>query len=144
MEHKTRIRTNNEDLYEIAEQEGVSVLTYALPKCTAVTMPCGDGEYAIGIDPSVLDDSKKERVVVAHELGHCVTGSIYTRYQDKVLKDKAEYTATKWEVLNLIDKDEFLDLLKQGYSVWELAEIYDVTEDLIKQAYHFYCELKIA
>ncbi|MBR7072478.1 MAG: ImmA/IrrE family metallo-endopeptidase [Eubacterium sp.] len=135
-------RINNNDLYAIAEREGVSILTFPLPECTAMAMLDGDDDFVIGMDPSVQEDTKAERVVVAHELGHCVSGAVYTRYQDKLHRAKAEYSATKWAVYNLIDREEFISLLKQGYRVWELAEIYDVTEDFIKDAYHFYCELE--
>lgn len=137
-------RINNEDLYLIAEQEGVSVLTFPLPECTAMAMPNGEDKYVVGMDPSVFENKKRERVVLAHELGHCESGAVYTRYQDKLHRAKAEYSATKWAVHKLIDRDEFISLLKKGYRVWELAEEYDVTEDFIKEVYHFYCELEIA
>ena len=137
-------RINNNDLYAIAEREGVSISTFPLPECTAMAMPDGDGDFVIGMDPSVQESRKVERVVVAHELGHCVSGAVYTRNQDKFHRARAEYSATKWAVYNLIDRDEFISLLKKGYRVWELADEYDVTEDFIKQAYHFYCELEIA
>jgi len=137
-------RINNEDLYELAEREGVSILTFPLPENTAMAQPDDDGSYVIGMDPSVCQNRRFEREVIAHELGHCITGSVYTRYQDKIHKAKAEYSADKWTVLNLIDRSEFMRLLKQGYRVWELAEEFDVTEGVIKKAYHFYCELEIA
>lgn len=141
MERAKKIN-NNEDLYSIAEREGVSILTFSLPECTAIAMPDGDSDYVVGVDPSVSKSRKVERVVIAHELGHCISGAVYTRYQDKLHRAKAEHSATKWAVHNLIDRDEFISLLKQGYRVWELAEEYNVTEDFIKQAYHFYCELE--
>ena len=72
-------RINNNDLYAIAEREGVSILTFPLPECTAMAMLDGDDDFVIGMDPSVQEDTKAERVVVAHELGHCVSGAVYTR-----------------------------------------------------------------
>lgn len=135
-------RINNNDLYAIAEREGVSILNFPLPECTAIAMQNGENGFAIGMDPSVLENSKTERVIVAHELGHCATGAVYTRNQDIFHKARAEYSASKWAVRTLIDREEFISLLKKGYRVWELAEEYNVTEDFIKEAYYFYCELE--
>lgn len=136
-------RINNDDLYMLAEREGISILTFPMPECTAITIPDSEDTFAIGMDPSVAEDSKTEKTVISHELGHCMTGAIYTRHQDKFHKAKAEYSATKWAVQTLIDRNEFISLLKKGYRVWELADEYNVSEDLIRDAYHFYCELEV-
>ena len=63
-------------LYEAAEEQNIPVLTFPLPGCGSVSVMDGDG-CAIGMDKSVQDAGIQERVHLAHELGHCVTGSFY-------------------------------------------------------------------
>lgn len=47
-------------------------------------------------------------------------------------------------MLNLIPKKEFLVLLQQGLEAWEIAEHFEITEELVNKSYHFYCEMEIS
>ena len=68
----------SDKLYLEAEQSGITVLCGAelsLTKSVSVELP--DGEMFIGIDDSVMRSRAEERVHLAHEIGHCVTGAMY-------------------------------------------------------------------
>ncbi len=132
----------NNDLYALAEQLGIVVLSFSLPECESISLESGDNCY-IGIDNKQLDSSKEERVHMAHELGHCVTGSFYNEYSPVDNRGKCEAIADRWAVKKLINKDEFQKQIKSGMEVWELAEYFNVTEDFIRKAYHLYFELQI-
>lgn len=133
----------NKDLYALAEQLGIVVLSFSLPECESISLE-SDDNYYIGIDDMQLDSSKEERVHMAHELGHCVTGSFYNEYSLVDNRGKCEATADRWAVKKLINKDELLRQIKNGMEVWDLAEYFNVTEDFVRKAYHLYFEVKMA
>ena len=133
----------NKDLYALAEQLGIVVLSFSLPECESISLE-SDDNYYIGIDDMQLDSSKEERVHMAHELGHCVTGSFYKEYSLVDNRGKCEATADRWAVKKLINKDELLRQIKNGMEVWDLAEYFNVTEDFVRKAYHLYFEIKMA
>lgn len=132
----------NKDLYALADQLGIVVLSFPLPDCESISLE-SDDNYYIGIDDMQLDSSKEERVHMAHELGHCVTGSFYNEYSPVDNRGKCEATADRWAVKKLINKDELLKQLKNGMEVWDLAEYFNVTEDFIRKAYHLYFEVQM-
>ena len=72
-----------------------------------------------------------------------MTGSFYNMFSEHDIRSKHEYRADKWSVLHLVPKAEFMSLLKQGYEPWDLAEYFNVTEELINRAYYFYCKIEI-
>ena len=133
----------NKDLYALAEQLGIVVLSFSLPECESISLE-SDDNYYIGIDDMQLDSSKEERVHMAHELGHCVTGSFYNEYSLVDNRGKCEATADRWAEKKLINKDELLRQIKNGMEVWDLAEYFNVTEDFVRKAYHLYFEIKMA
>ncbi len=133
----------NKDLYALADQLGIVVLSFPLPDCESISLE-SDDNYYIGIDDMQLDSSKEERVHMAHELGHCVTGSFYNEYSPVDNRGKCEATADRWALKKLINKDELLKQLKNGMEVWDLAEYFNVTEDFIRKAYHLYFEVQMA
>lgn len=133
----------NNDLYAFAEQLGIVVLSFPLPDCESISLE-SDDTYYIGVDDMQLDSGKEERVHMAHELGHCVTGAFYNEYSPINSRGKCEETADRWAVKKLINKDELLKQLKKGMEVWDLAEYFNVTEDFIRKAYHLYFEVQMA
>ena len=66
------------DLYEYAENQGIDVDWVPLEQATSLSIPLPDGSYAIAVNPWKLDTLEQETVCLAHELGHCKTGSFTT------------------------------------------------------------------
>jgi hypothetical protein len=127
------------NLYEIAEENNIRIDFVALPFTKCLSMEYGQDDYYIGIDPAYIKSSADEKVKLAHDIGHCVTGSFYNRYSALDLQSKHEYTADKWAIKKLVPLDELVDVMKQGCeAVWELAEIFGVTEEFIRKALTLY------
>lgn len=133
----------NDDLYAFADQLGIEVLSFPLSNCESISLEYNNNLY-IGVDDKQLNSDKEERVHIAHELGHCVTGAFYNQYSPIDNRGKCEATADRWAIKKLINKDEFYSLIKSGMEVWDLAEYFNVTEEYIRKAYHLYFEVKIA
>lgn len=134
------MKTN--ELYNIAEKNNIEIKSFKLSKIKSTSISIGD-DYYIGIDEKNIETTAEERTHLAHELGHCMTGSFYNMYSEYDIRAKHEYRADKWAVLHLIPKDKFISLLKKGYRIWELAEYFEVTEDFIRKAYHLYFDVKM-
>ncbi len=80
--------------------------------------------------------SEAEKIAhLAHEIGHCMTGAFYHPYSPLETRERCEYKANKWMIENLLPKKEIQAAFDMGIvEVWELAEHFGVTEDVIRFA----------
>ena len=82
-----------------------------------------DGGCAIAIDPWKMNTVAEETVCLAHELGHCETGSFYSPHTAFELRERMENRADKWAIRTLIPKSDLTAALRGGCTeLWELAE----------------------
>ena len=126
-------------LYQLAQQENIEVLSYPLPQNGSMSVMLDGGQCFVGLDPSLRDGSVQERVHLSHELGHCVTGSFYNIYAAVDSRRRHENQADKWAVTTLISVEELDNAIAQGCTeVWELAEHFQVTEAFIRKALCWY------
>ena len=130
------------DLYRLAQDENIAVDCFELNKREALSIVDDNGNCAIAIDPFKLISQQDEKLKLAHELGHCMTGSFYNVYSPCDVRDRHEYRADKWASHKLIDPDKLHQAVEEGYTEpWELAEQFGVTEDFIRRAVYIYqCE----
>ena len=127
------------DLYEYAENQGIDVDWVPLEQATSLSIPLPDGSYAIAVNPWKLDTLEQETVCLAHELGHCKTGSFYNRHAALDIRQKHENRADKWEIEQLLPLDALEAAAHEGCTeVWDLAERFGVTEDLVRKAICWY------
>ena len=121
-------------LYELAEDQEISVFAYHLPNAETLSITTSGNCY-IGIDPFSLRTTAEEKTKLAHELGHCMTGAFYNEQYRFAVRAKFERIADVWAIKKLIPKDELLNAVSHGYTErWELAEYFDVTEELMNKA----------
>ena len=103
------------------------------------------GDCFIGMDKSVSDGSDRERLHLAHELGHCCTGAFYNRNATVDCRQKHENTADKWAIQHLISVDDLDDAVAAGYTeIWDLADHFGVTEEFMKKAVCYYVHSNVA
>ena len=132
-------------LYDLAAQQNIEVLTFPMEKSGSMSIMDSDGRCVVGMDPGVQDGSTKERVHLAHELGHCVTGSFYNIYAAVDHRRRHENRADKWAIRQLIPVDRLDDAIADGCTeYWELAEKFGVTESFIKKAVCLYVHGNVA
>lgn len=123
------------ELYEMAEKNDIRVDEFRLNSDTKSLAVYIGGNYAIAIDISKLKTNAEIISALSHELGHCKTHSFYNINNILDVRTKHEYSADKWACENLLPKEEMLEAFQQGYvEVWQVAEYFDVTEDLVKKA----------
>lgn len=129
------------ELYDIAERHHVQVECLRLPENISFSL-CLAGKDYIAIDPFALKNEADERERIAHELGHCETGSFYNRYSPLDLKEQHEERATRWAIQALVNETELLEAVEGGFQQrWELAEYFNLPEPFMEKVLRYY-ELK--
>ena len=91
------------DLDAYAERRNIDVDWIPMRRATSLSVPLGD-RYAIALDPWKLGSLAQETVCLAHELGHCETGSFYNQYAALDVRQRHENRADKWAIQHLIPR----------------------------------------
>lgn len=92
----------------------------------------------IGINKTIVNDSKKYTSILGEELGHHFTtnGDLISNcknYNEKLLRNKKEIKAKLWAANFLISDEEFVQALHNCIStIPDMAEYFTVTEEMIK------------
>ena len=102
---------------------------------------CIDNQYAIGMNYSNIVDSNEEKTILAEELGHYYTNTLYNEKYSNLEINKREFRALKWAFKLLVPYSKLKELSEKGYRyTYQFAEELGVTEDLIEKAYNYYLE----
>ena len=126
-------------LYNEAEKENVVIDEFPLDKRVSFSLMDNDGDCYIAINPLALESAQHEKMVLAHEMGHCLTGSFYNRYATCDIRQRHENHADKWSFSQLVPEEELNEAVSAGFTeVWQLAEYFDVPESYMARACHWY------
>lgn len=124
-------------LYNIAEKENINIINFKMKNKAIIG--CIDSNYTIGLNYSIIDNSSEEKTILAEELGHYYTNTLYSSSYSKEEISKREFRALKWAFKTLVPLKKLLQLYNNGYRyTYEFAEELGVTEDLIEKAYNYY------
>ena len=129
-------------LYDLAKKQNIDVLRFPMERCGSMSVMTPSGACYVGMDPGITGN--REKTHLAHELGHCVTGSFYNMYAKVDHRRRHENRADKWAINQLIPVDALDDAIAAGDTqLWELAERFGVTEEFVKKAvcYHVHGNL---
>ena len=122
-------------LYQIASNSNIFVDDFDTKEVESFSMP-----NVVVLNKKKLRTSKDVKVHLAHELGHCKTGSFYN-INTLETRERMEYRADRWAIKKLIPFSKLLAALESGITErWELAEYFNVTEDYIDKAKFLYEE----
>lgn len=132
-------------LYQIAKEQNIEVDCFDLKKRESLSVMDEDGDCFIAIDPYKLRSDNDERQKLAHELGHCITGSFYNIHATVDCRQRHENRADKWAILQLVPVDDLDDAVASGCTeAWELADHFGVTEDFVRKAVCYYVHGNVA
>lgn len=128
------------DLISLAYNEGIALEYWDFePPLEGVYWKHPELPPVIGLSKTLFDNPKHLRTVLGEELGHHFTtvgDCVAVRrcsYADRVSLDRSEYRALSWAARHLIPFDSLLYVVRRGRTEpWELAEIFDVDESLIR------------
>jgi hypothetical protein len=126
------------ELYRCAHRENIPIFMRPMPLCGSMSVMV-DGKCAIGLDRSVCDCSSREKTHLAHEIGHCITGSFYSALTPQNIRERQENRADKYAIRLLVPKDVLESAVAAGLTqVWELADYFGVTEEFMSKAITLY------
>lgn len=126
-------------LYWIAYQNNIDVDLFPMNEAESFSIPLNDGSCAIAIDPLKIRSTQDEKLKLAHEIGHCLTGSFYNKYSLLDIRQKHENRADRWAIKKLIPVNELKNAINNGYTeAWQLAEYFSVPQDFIEKAIILY------
>ena len=130
--------TTLKDLYRFAETEQVEIIPFDM-QLHAMSLMDEEGNCYVAINPRRAATRAEKKVKVAHELGHCATGAFYSVYAPHDLRRRHENRADKWAVKKLIPREELQAAVEAGHvATWDLADLFDVPEDLMRRAITWY------
>lgn len=126
------------NLLKTAENEGISVEYFPLPLNKSICVQDDDGDFVL-MDYSLMGTGSRERVHLAHEIGHSVTGAFYNPYAACDIRAKHEHHADRWAIEELIGEEELNAAVADGHTeIWDLADYFNVTEDFMRKAVCWY------
>lgn len=129
-----RTDATSDELIEEAEEAGYEVVSADLRENGSCSVMLEDGECVIGLDAGRHTEPER-RVMIAHELGHCITGSFYNIYAVDDVRGKHERRADEWAVRRLIPRRAFLRAVRRGArEAWQIAEEFGVTVRFAEKA----------
>ncbi len=132
-------------LCDQARQENIIVDRRKLKSREAFSLMDEEEDCFIAIDPEKIHSQADERSKLSHELGHCITGSFYNQWAACDIRQKHENRADKWAVERLVPMEELDTAIANGVTeLWELAEFFGISEELMKKAVCWYTYGNIA
>jgi Predicted Zn peptidase len=121
-------------IYEVIESYGIEIKEINFPLGQKGLFYQDDENKIIFI--SNLLSLYEKRVAAVHELVHALlhesTGALYL--SNTIWEDKVEYEARLYTSRLLIPKDKLIELLRMEYSIYDIAEEFQVTEELVRIA----------
>lgn len=132
-------------LYALAESSKIPVIPFKLPQTGSVSIDLPGKGCMVGLDEVVVSSERDRKVHLAHELGHCLTGSFYNRYAARDLRQKQENRADRWAIEALITQEDLDDAVALGCTdLWMLAEHFGVTEGFMRKVVCWYTHGNLA
>ena len=125
-------------LYKEANAYNIDIVDWNQGTLKAATISL-DNDYCIFVNKDNIETYTEEKCILAHEIGHCRTGSVQHVLSPFDLIEKHEYLADKYAVNKLIPKNKLKNAVKKGVTeVWQLADYFGVTEDFMRRAVYLH------
>lgn len=129
------------ELYQKLIENNIHLFDYRIPNTKGATIE-SKHSYGIFIDYNKITSLHDEFNCVAHEYGHCISGSTHRLSSKFDLIKKHEYKADKYAILNLLPKSKIYDAVNAGCrEAWQIAEYLDMPQDFVEKAIKLYKEI---
>jgi hypothetical protein len=95
--------------------------------------------WGIFLDTERLPTLTEKKTALLHECGHYATGATHELSSRFDLIEKHEYKANKWAARRAVSEEELDQAIADGCTeIWQLAERFEISEDLMKQVICWY------
>lgn len=132
------------ELYRWLYDEGVYLFARPLPFQHRATKSVSirlnkSGDWGIFLDTDQLAGTRNEYSTMLHESGHYATGTTHAVNSPYDLVEQHENRADKWAVRRAVSKEQLDAAVAAGHTeLWDLAEHFDITEDLMRKVICLY------
>lgn len=128
-----------DQLYQYAEEHNIDVDWRIMSTAESLSIQWTDGTCAVVMDPTRFASNADETWKLSHELGHCETGSFYNRNSALDERRRNEERADRWAIRNVLPFEDLEEAVESGArELWELAERFDLPEQMVKKAIDYY------
>jgi len=134
-------------LYDLAYERGIEINDYHFSDAKKAMCIHYDDYKSITLDKPLIEDSAEETILLAEELGHYETGSLYflesTSNTENYKNNRiwCEGKAKRWKIKKLLPFNDLRDAIHSGIkNYYELAEYFNLPKDFIESAILYYTE----
>jgi len=129
-------------LYGIAENKGIEIHSRNMGGFVkSQSQPAPSGAHYVAVDYSRISTRAEENVVLAHEIGHCLTGAFYSRYTHPVIRARQEMRANKAALNMALPLNALMCAIDYGCNNrYEFSEYLGLTEDFVQKALDYYAD----
>ena len=130
------------DFYNHCRENDVDVIPF--PGCPHKAATVRDADwYAVFLDLEQIRSTRLLRGICYHELGHVGTGALHKVSSPYETVERSEYRANRWAAEHYLTADDFRAAFADGCTeLWELSEYFDLPEDDIKNALHYWADCR--
>lgn len=127
-----------DDLLHFAEMNNYQVFYNEIDGIKSISLEYNNKLF-INIDESKFETDREKRVCLAHEIGHCVSGTLYTINHSNLYRGSAEYRADYRAAKLLVPIDELKNCVAKGLTEkYELADYFNITEEFVERVLYIY------
>lgn len=132
-----------ETLYLEAFKRGITVDNFFIENVKGMVVQLSPSNNHIILNQTLLENSREECIVLAEEIGHVEYDCLYHCKDilnpcQRMNIDKAELRAKKWAYTRLVPLEELKKASETYSETYQLAEYFDVTEEIIVNAITYY------
>lgn len=128
------------DFYQYCRHNQIDVISYGGAPRPGVTIRDGD-YFAIFLDFGKIRSARLLKGVCCHELGHAATGALHKVDSPFETVGRSEHRANRFVAEHYLTENDFREAFRDGYTeTWQLAEYFDLPEEVIKSAYTYWTQ----
>lgn len=126
-------------LYNMLQEDSIFLESHKVTDHKAVTLRMNREYYAVFVDYNKIETLEDEFNVVAHEYGHCASGTTHKLDSPFDFISRNEYRANRCAVHKFLPFEKYKEACDYGcYEFWEFAEYLDLPEKFVRLAYEVY------
>lgn len=130
------------DFYSYCRSHNVDVIPFDRLPAEATTVRY-HGMYAVGLNFRRLQTVRQICTAMLHESGHLHTGALHKVDSPFQLVEQSEHRADADAIRRCLPVSEIQQAMRNGYTeAWQLADYFDLDEDYIKKALHYWSECR--
>lgn len=97
------------------------------------------GNFGLFLNIGKIHSLRQEKEAVVHEWAHIVSDATYGVDAPEAVRHKAEETARREELKELLPFDEMRGVVQSGVTqIFELSEYFNVSEEKVSEAIEYY------